>query len=179
MQTLLKGAVCRIYLLAEMEYNIYKCSSPIRLEREGWGDWYSVGGNLTSRSYTLDLSMSLCQYSITGLCGGSASGKTTVARKIIEALDVPWVVLLSMDSFYKVCLYNKSIQMLDITRVHTVTCLFLLLPNLRLVWLLTPQWPEGRLGNSELQDRENRNAFGSRKENEDKRSDRRERRWKG
>lgn len=37
-----------------------------------------------------------------GLCGGSASGKTTVARKIIEALDVPWVVLLSMDSFYKV-----------------------------------------------------------------------------
>ncbi|NWH71630.1 UCKL1 protein, partial [Piaya cayana] len=35
-------------------------------------------------------------------CGGSASGKTTVARKIIEALDVPWVVLLSMDSFYKV-----------------------------------------------------------------------------
>uniref|UniRef100_A0A3Q3XPT5 Uridine-cytidine kinase n=1 Tax=Mola mola TaxID=94237 RepID=A0A3Q3XPT5_MOLML len=37
-----------------------------------------------------------------GLCGGSASGKTTVTRKIIEALDVPWVVLLSMDSFYKV-----------------------------------------------------------------------------
>jgi len=37
-----------------------------------------------------------------GLCGGSASGKTTVATKIIEALDVPWVVLLSMDSFYKV-----------------------------------------------------------------------------
>ncbi|KAI3357640.1 hypothetical protein L3Q82_016044 [Scortum barcoo] len=36
------------------------------------------------------------------MCGGSASGKTTVARKIIEALDVPWVVLLSMDSFYKV-----------------------------------------------------------------------------
>lgn len=47
-----------------------------------------------------------------GLCGGSASGKTTVANKIIEALDVPWVVLLSMDSFYKVmpvcvfCLYR-------------------------------------------------------------------------
>lgn len=41
-----------------------------------------------------------------GLCGGSASGKTTVANKIIEALDVPWVVLLSMDSFYKV-LFNR------------------------------------------------------------------------
>jgi len=37
-----------------------------------------------------------------GLCGGSASGKTTVARRIIEDLDVPWVSLLSMDSFYKV-----------------------------------------------------------------------------
>ncbi|XP_005090134.1 uridine-cytidine kinase-like 1 [Aplysia californica] len=39
---------------------------------------------------------------VIGLCGGSASGKTTVARKIIEALDVPWVSLVSMDSFYKV-----------------------------------------------------------------------------
>ena len=37
-----------------------------------------------------------------GICGGSASGKTTVAKRIIEALDVPWVTLLSMDSFYKV-----------------------------------------------------------------------------
>lgn len=39
---------------------------------------------------------------VIGVCGGSASGKTTVAKKIIEALDVPWVTLLSMDSFYKV-----------------------------------------------------------------------------
>lgn len=37
-----------------------------------------------------------------GICGGSASGKTTVSKNIIEALDVPWVTLLSMDSFYKV-----------------------------------------------------------------------------
>ncbi len=37
-----------------------------------------------------------------GLCGGSASGKTTVAKKIIEELNVQWVSLLSMDSFYKV-----------------------------------------------------------------------------
>lgn len=41
-----------------------------------------------------------CLYS--GICGGSASGKTTVAEKIIEYLGVPWVTLLSMDSFYKV-----------------------------------------------------------------------------
>lgn len=39
-----------------------------------------------------------------GICGGSASGKTTVAQKIIECLDVPWVTLLSMDCFYKVCI---------------------------------------------------------------------------
>lgn len=47
--------------------------------------------------------------SSTGLCGGSASGKTTVARKIIEALDVPWVVLLSMDSFYKVRMFTHYV----------------------------------------------------------------------
>nr|CAG4638599.1 EOG090X09VM [Cyclestheria hislopi] len=39
---------------------------------------------------------------VIGICGGSASGKTTVATKIIEALGHPWVTLLSMDSFYKV-----------------------------------------------------------------------------
>ncbi|XP_069702106.1 uridine-cytidine kinase-like 1 isoform X2 [Periplaneta americana] len=39
---------------------------------------------------------------VIGICGGSASGKTTVAAKIIESLDVPWVTLLSLDSFYKV-----------------------------------------------------------------------------
>lgn len=39
---------------------------------------------------------------VIGLAGGSASGKTTVARKIIEALHMDWVSVLSMDSFYKV-----------------------------------------------------------------------------
>ena len=39
---------------------------------------------------------------VIGVCGGSASGKTTVANKIISELGVPWVTLLSMDSFYKV-----------------------------------------------------------------------------
>ena len=37
-----------------------------------------------------------------GVCGGSASGKTTVAKKIIKSLNIDWVTLLSMDSFYKV-----------------------------------------------------------------------------
>ncbi|CAF4240197.1 unnamed protein product [Rotaria socialis] len=39
---------------------------------------------------------------VIGICGGSASGKTTVAQHIVEKLNVPWVTLLSMDSFYKV-----------------------------------------------------------------------------
>ncbi|KAF7260387.1 hypothetical protein EG68_02006 [Paragonimus skrjabini miyazakii] len=38
---------------------------------------------------------------VIGICGGSASGKTTVAREIIERLDVQWVSLLSMDSYYR------------------------------------------------------------------------------
>ncbi|XP_056278957.1 uridine-cytidine kinase-like 1a isoform X3 [Pseudoliparis swirei] len=52
--------------------------------------WYDEHGAQSKEAFVI------------GLCGGSASGKTTVAKKIIEALDVPWVVLLSMDSFYKV-----------------------------------------------------------------------------
>ncbi|KAK7877903.1 hypothetical protein WMY93_031432 [Mugilogobius chulae] len=52
--------------------------------------WYNEHGTQPKEAFVI------------GLCGGSASGKTTVANKIIEALDVPWVVLLSMDSFYKV-----------------------------------------------------------------------------
>ncbi|KAI8923590.1 uridine kinase [Entophlyctis helioformis] len=38
---------------------------------------------------------------IIGIAGGSASGKTSVSQRIIKQLGVPWVVLLSMDSFYK------------------------------------------------------------------------------
>uniref|UniRef100_H2LXZ3 Uridine-cytidine kinase n=1 Tax=Oryzias latipes TaxID=8090 RepID=H2LXZ3_ORYLA len=58
--------------------------------------WYNVTGTTFKEAFVI------------GLCGGSASGKTTVANKIIEALDVPWVVLLSMDSFYRVL--NKEEQ---------------------------------------------------------------------
>eukprot|EP00127_Corallochytrium_limacisporum_P005710 Clim_evm89s210 gene=Clim_evmTU89s210 len=45
---------------------------------------------------------------IIGVCGGSASGKTTVAKEVIERLGIPWVVLLSMDSFYKVLSPEES-----------------------------------------------------------------------
>lgn len=60
--------------------------------------------------------------SLTGLCGGSASGKTTVARKIIEALDVPWVVLLSMDSFYKVRTFTQYVWIVLHPFVRSLAC---------------------------------------------------------
>ncbi|KAI9827216.1 MAG: Uridine kinase [Thelocarpon impressellum] len=39
--------------------------------------------------------------SIIGIAGSSGSGKTSLAVEIVSALDRPWVVILSMDSFYK------------------------------------------------------------------------------
>ncbi|CAH8583263.1 unnamed protein product [Dicrocoelium dendriticum] len=38
---------------------------------------------------------------VIGVCGGSASGKTTFALEIIGSLDLQWVSLLSMDSYYR------------------------------------------------------------------------------
>ncbi|XP_054993950.1 uridine-cytidine kinase-like 1 isoform X2 [Sorex araneus] len=60
--------------------------------------WYNEHGTQSKEAFVI------------GLGGGSASGKTTVARMIIEALDVPWVVLLSMDSFYKVLTKQQQDQ---------------------------------------------------------------------
>lgn len=37
-----------------------------------------------------------------GIAGGSGSGKSTFVAKVIEELNVPWVVVISLDSFYKV-----------------------------------------------------------------------------
>jgi uridine kinase len=38
---------------------------------------------------------------IVGICGGSGSGKTTVARKVLEAIGEEKVLLLAQDSYYK------------------------------------------------------------------------------
>lgn len=53
----------------------------------------------------------------TGICGGSASGKTTVAKKIIEALDVQWISLLSMDCFYKVGCLLRPLSLCAINKL--------------------------------------------------------------
>ncbi|KAL8657947.1 MAG: hypothetical protein Q9226_001413 [Calogaya cf. arnoldii] len=39
--------------------------------------------------------------SIIGVAGSSGSGKTSLAHAIVSSLNLPWVVILSMDSFYK------------------------------------------------------------------------------
>jgi uridine kinase len=39
--------------------------------------------------------------SIIGIAGSSGSGKTSLSMAIIRQLSLPWVVILSMDSFYK------------------------------------------------------------------------------
>lgn len=39
--------------------------------------------------------------SIIGIAGASGSGKTSLSLAIIQELNLPWVVIMSMDSFYK------------------------------------------------------------------------------
>ena len=72
--------------------------------------WYDEEGQMQSEAFVI------------GICGASASGKTTVAKNITAALDVPWVSLVSMDSFYKGeygdCVYPVS----KIARVYYIGC---------------------------------------------------------
>lgn len=59
--------------------------------------WYDASGEIKEAFFI-------------GICGGSASGKTTVAQYIVEKLNIPWVTLLSMDSFYKVRQYFWGVK---------------------------------------------------------------------
>ena len=46
--------------------------------------------------------------SIIGVAGSSGSGKTSLSLAIIRKLNLPWVVILSMDSFYRVLTPEQS-----------------------------------------------------------------------
>ncbi|PAA83684.1 hypothetical protein BOX15_Mlig008918g2, partial [Macrostomum lignano] len=60
-----------------------------RVFTAGRPPWFGADGGAVRQSFVI------------GLCGASASGKTTVARSIIERLRQRWVSLLSMDSYYR------------------------------------------------------------------------------
>ncbi|XP_015795956.1 uridine-cytidine kinase-like 1 isoform X2 [Tetranychus urticae] len=87
-------SISKTTILATKSHTILR-SGQRTIYTSGRPPWYDVQGQLVEPI-------------IIGICGGSASGKTTVARKIIETLDVPWVTLLSMDSFYKVLTPDES-----------------------------------------------------------------------
>lgn len=62
----------------------------IILKSHGRPPWYGGDG------------LPICDVFVIGIAGGSASGKTHVARQIVRSLgSVPSVVILSQDSFYK------------------------------------------------------------------------------
>ena len=47
---------------------------------------------------------------IIGIAGGTGSGKTTVARKIIESLPKGEVALIPQDSYYICLLYTSHME---------------------------------------------------------------------
>ncbi|EJW88507.1 uridine kinase [Wuchereria bancrofti] len=75
---------------SKSEDHLITTESGRRIYTKGRPPWYDREGKILKQPY------------VVGICGGSASGKTTVARRIIERLEMPWVTVLSMDSFYKV-----------------------------------------------------------------------------
>ncbi|CAG8592840.1 3277_t:CDS:10 [Paraglomus brasilianum] len=73
-------------------------------KQQGMGNWtvdvWNVWGLRMKRRFNRQDGKNFTPYLI-AVAGGSASGKTSVAKRIIKNLNVPWVVLLSMDSYYK------------------------------------------------------------------------------
>ncbi|KAK4981883.1 Uridine kinase [Elasticomyces elasticus] len=64
--------------------------------------------------------------SIIGIAGSSGSGKTSLALAIVAELNLPWVVILSMDSFYRPLTPEQSQQAFRNERSETSrkgTCL--------------------------------------------------------
>ena len=58
-------------------------------------------GSVTSEVQDAHYSPPWADMSIIGVAGSSGSGKTSLAVEIVQSLDLPWVIILSIDSFYK------------------------------------------------------------------------------
>uniref|UniRef100_A0A0N5BSB9 uridine/cytidine kinase n=1 Tax=Strongyloides papillosus TaxID=174720 RepID=A0A0N5BSB9_STREA len=61
-----------------------------KIYTKGRPPWFDETGKKQSEAFVI------------GICGGSSSGKTTVATSIVSDMGLPWVNIVSMDSFYKV-----------------------------------------------------------------------------
>ncbi|CAD6198583.1 unnamed protein product [Caenorhabditis auriculariae] len=75
---------------SKADHHLLTTKTGRKIYTKGRPPWYDKRGKALKQPYVI------------GICGGSASGKTTVAEKIIERLEIPWVTILSMDSFYRV-----------------------------------------------------------------------------
>ncbi|KAL2266885.1 hypothetical protein VTJ83DRAFT_4162 [Remersonia thermophila] len=62
------------------------------------GPGSDADGTIATRAY---YSPPWADVSIIGIAGSSGSGKSTLSHAIVNKLNLPWVVILSIDSFYK------------------------------------------------------------------------------
>ncbi|KAJ1960629.1 Uridine kinase [Dipsacomyces acuminosporus] len=72
-------------------------TSTLMLKSAGRPPWYGTDGK------------NIPVYMV-GVAGASASGKTSVAKRIVSELNVPWVMIISMDSFYRKLTPEESKQ---------------------------------------------------------------------
>jgi len=96
-------AISKVNSLKSIKRTVVRTRSKSTSEKDGT---IHIKGSKTiytaGRPPWYDSSGQMKEALVIGLCGGSASGKTTVANKIIEELNDQWVSLVSMDSFYNV-----------------------------------------------------------------------------
>ncbi|OIW32379.1 uridine kinase [Coniochaeta ligniaria NRRL 30616] len=62
------------------------------------GNMENLDSTIASRAH---YSPPWADVSIIGIAGSSGSGKSTLSQAIVRKLNLPWVVIMSMDSFYK------------------------------------------------------------------------------
>ncbi|KAK4202808.1 putative uridine/cytidine kinase [Triangularia verruculosa] len=70
----------------------------MNLAAKGTAGTSSVDGTIAKRAH---YAPPWADVSIIGIAGSSGSGKSTLSQAIVKKLNLPWVVILSIDSFYK------------------------------------------------------------------------------